>query len=584
MCRPESSGFAQARRAGHAPQDKSQAVLIAYLTKRLRRCGDSLFDTLVKFGLDATGSPAKIEVFEARLPTLFAALKEIGCSVNHIEDGACIVVETTEQVAAEQDETQKSHTVNTGTNKEIPSSRYASLSEGKRVVRPSSAPASRRPRHSTAVDEARRLKTDVEKEVQWPRAPYAFQQPKQTPEEQHKSVARLSIKKRTPPRPEVDTGLEQQAKCAPAPNAEAQKSSCDRLSAPLKRMPRAYSEASLSERGPTTTVLSSHEQDSLFARLSIPRKGEHTVFVDVGNLTDSDNEKPSSSLRGLKKQKRPSSASQQRLCTRLAAPKKRTERPRSAAAARDVDAVAQQSLCKRLSEPKSTSGWRATGNVVRPQESSQFSYKDHVACSEMDRQDRFTAWGVFDEKKAAFWAQQQAHALEMLEKAQTLDQLAGNLLAGEHTELPPKQAAPSSGGRPASASSSCPRHHPVPKLPRLESLRHRDNPTPLVPKLPLQSLMVQGPCNPDTDCFSTDLDASYSSDFDSSLSSTDFSSICSGDCDDEACTDGTAAQLPVRILPIQRPQCLAASPDEESITNIKGLVGWQLTRGCVPWA
>jgi hypothetical protein len=617
------------------------------LTKRLRKCEHALFDTLIKFGLDATGSPPTIEVSESRLPTLFAALKEIGCSSRDSDDGECIVIEQLEEtISKEQNETQKSH----DKDSKMPNS-TSGTSQAKRVVRPSSAPASRRP----AVDEATRLKADVEKEMQWPRVPLAFQQPKQTLEEQHKSAARLSMKKRAPPRSQEDSCFGPQAKRAPAPNAEMQRSACDRLSAPLKRMPRTQSEASLSERGCPKTQLTSNEQDSLFARLAVPRKGEHTVIVDVENLSDSDHESPAWTL---KKRQRPSSASQQRFCDRLAIPKKRLERPRSAAGIRVADSSAQQSLCRRLSNPKRASGPRATINAGC-RESSQYKYED-AACSEMDT---FTSWGVFDEKKARFWAQQQAHALEMLEQAQEMDHLAGNVLAEERRGLSPKQAStrsrPSSasscsprhqvlehltgnfvaeerGGlspkqawtssRPSSASScsrrhqaleqaqamdhlagnllaeehgglspkqapacsrpasasSCTRRPQVPKLPRLESLVHADNSAPSVPKLPLESLMMQETCNVnlDTDPFSTDLDTSHLS---SSLSSSDFSSIC-GDNDDEGWTVGMSAQLPQRILPIQRPQCLASPDDEQSITNNQGLVGWQLTRGCVPWA
>jgi len=546
MCRPETGGIGQAVRARQARPDKDRILLTTYLSKRLQR-SSALFDTLRKFGLPLTGSPPSIEVYEKRLPTLFAAMKEIGCSVRESEAGDCIIIEQPDEAGSrDRAETKTS----SDPSSQITNSRPQSAQPAKRMARPSSAPASRSTTHSPPVSKA-----------QWPKVHLAFEQPKQTLEEQSKSVARLS-KKRAPPRPQGNADFAAQTKHISAPDVETQQNSCARLCTPLNRMSRTRSEAFLSERERAKTMLTSHEQDQLFARLAVPRRGEHTIAVDIGNVGDWDKE---SNLWELHKQTRPSSATQQHFCTRLAAPKKRMQRPRSATAIRVVDPAAQRSFCNRLSEPKGT----LRSNAGASCKASRHDFENGSLGS---RTDTFMAWGVFDEKKAAFWVQQQAHALEMLE--QNRDQRAYN-----STRVSPSRAAPSS--RPTSAPCSRPHRHPVQESPESESFVSRGSNGPPVPKLPpLESLLVREQCKHDNDPFSTDLDTS---DFSSSLSSSDFSSICS-DRGNEAWTDGISAQLPARMFPIQRPQCLATSDDEETIANSNGLVGWQLTRGCVPWA
>jgi len=307
----------------------------------------------------------------------------------------------------------------------------------------------------------------------------------------------------------------------------------------------------------------SEEQDQLFARLAAPKKAEHTI--DIESFSDSDNDVPPWATR---KQARPSSASQQRLCDRLAAPKKRPGRPQSATAKPCfVNPAAQQALTRRLSEPKNLS---QRGHTTPSEEAAPASRcEDDSPCPQRDV---FTAWGLFDEGKAALWAEQQTLVLEQLEQVQELhSQIVGNVTSAASSPAPPRYPH---------------RKLPVPKLPSLESIVGAQK----VPKLPpLETLVVDECCKYDNDPFDSDLETSdVASSMSSSSSSMDFSSdhdqknLVSDD-NEVIELDLKSTQLPARILPIQRPHCLA-TPDDETISNSNGLVGWQLTRGCVPWA
>lgn len=488
-------------------QEKNNQLLSVYLAKRLRDRHGSLFDALHNFGLCAKGSPPTIEVLASRLPTLFSALQEIGCSVQDGPDGEHVVIEQSEQSDNKEQSEFQNSTCSWSCG--LSNSRASSVPAAQRPARPSSAPASRLRRGTQAKETTQDLK--------WPKAPFLLQPPQQTPDEQHKSCSRLSMPRHGLPKPPSVSGSATHKKHLSAMHAEAQMKSCTRLSAPLSRMQRASSEASLFQKTQPKTKIRAEEQDRLFQRLAQPRRVDHNV-IDFGVFDDPEPESPVA----FKRQVRPRSASQQTAaCAYLAAPKNRCWRPLSPPKKCSVDSAAQRALSARLSAPRGCS-------VLRKYPISS-SYSDEDGFSAAS-ENLFSAWGAFDEEKAAIWAQQQAKILEHLEDN-------ANKVAG----APPAQA----NGR------RCP---PVPRLPSLESLSGANN------------------------IYEHE---TFASDTCSSVSSSDTSDCGSAR---EDWTPTIPAQLPVRVLPISRPPCLSSPGVVDVITNSQGLVGWELARGCVHWA